>query len=761
MRGFEMFQLHRSSILQSGCLALLAILGALAGPAGAVDFKPERDDTNVTESAEVPKSVYRIEDANDDGVLHIRGDGITIDFQLATLDGSPPDAKPDEFHGRGIVIEDSDNVVLRNLTLRGYKHALYARNCKNLTIEGCDFSDNWKQHLLSTPQAENGTDWLFGHENDANEWFRYGAAVYLESCAEFTVRNCVARRGQNGLCLVRSNDGAVYDNDFSFNSGWGLAMYRACRNRIAHNKLDWCIRGYSHGVYNRGQDSAGIFVFEQCSDNLFAYNSATHGGDGFFLFAGLETLDETGAGGCNGNLVYRNDFSHASNNGIEATFSTGNLFIENIMDEADHAVWAGYSYGSQFIGNKISRCNHGMSIEHGSRNRIDGNTFDHCGVAVNLWAGEKSSLAEKPYGRDHHCRSEEYTIVRNRFHGDKVDIRLGNTSDVTIAENDMAGAPTALEVNGRSRGVNVDGNNIDGEGRASAEAEVTFGRNYFKAKPPAGANLAEAPLTIDFEKRDVTIEPPDVPGELDAYLSPGTLRGLRHIFVDEWGPYDFARVKLVPESTVFWNEAELRVLGPEVKYQIKEIEGGVNVTPLGGTLPAVLRVTAPDRKLREFSFIVELPERGESLPVRGLLLFADWDVKFYGWKGVGPQKPPADWDEVLDGPVLEERKLGKLDFAWGGGAPSDKVPADHFATVSTTDLELPAGRYELRTVSDDGVRVSIDGRLAIDNWTWHPPVMDRAEVDLEQGPHAIRIEHFEIDGVAQLQFSLTPKPEFP
>ncbi|HEV3023823.1 MAG TPA: right-handed parallel beta-helix repeat-containing protein [Pirellulales bacterium] len=746
----------RFSSAQAAALALLLLFGRHVPVALGADFALDRDDVTLTTSVTLPKGVYRVDDANDDGVLHIRGDGITVDFQGATLDGAAPDAKPDAFHGRGIVIESSKGVVLRNLTLRGYKLAVYCRDCQDLTIEGCNFSDNWKQHLLSTPQAENGADWLFGHENDSNEWFRYGAAVYLEGCTGFTVRNCVARRGQNGLCLVRSNDGSVYDNDFSFNSGWGLAMYRACRNQIAHNKLDWCIRGYSHGVYNRGQDSAGIFIFEQSSDNVFAYNSATHGGDGFFLFAGLETLDETGTGGCNDNLVFRNDFSHASNNGIEATFSTGNRFIENIMDEADHAVWAGYSYGSQFIGNKITRCNHGVSIEHGSQNRIEGNSFEQCGVAVNLWAGEKSSLADKPYGRGHHCRSEEYTIVRNRFRDDKVDIRLGNTSQVTIAENDLAGAPTALEVNGRSRGVRLEGNNLEGEGRA-AEAEVNFGRNFFKGKRPAGVEAADAPFEIDFAQRDAAIEPPGVPGKLDAYLPAGTLRGLKYIFVDEWGPYDFACVKLVPETTTFWNEAELRVLGPDAKYEVNGVKGGVEVKPLAGTLPAVLKVSAPDRRAREFSFAIELPERNESLPVRGLLLFADWDVKFYGWKGVGPQKPPADWDEVLAGPVLKERKLSKIDFTWGGGAPSDKVPSDHFATVSTTELELPAGVYEVRTVSDDGVRVSIDGGRVIDNWTWHPPMENKAEIVLNAGRHAIRIEHFEIDGVAQLQFSLVVK----
>ena len=54
--------------------------------------------------------------------------------------------------------------------------------------------------------------------------------------------------------LSLADDGAAYDNDFSFNSGWGLAMYRASRNRIARNKLDWCIRGYSHGVVIRRLD---------------------------------------------------------------------------------------------------------------------------------------------------------------------------------------------------------------------------------------------------------------------------------------------------------------------------------------------------------------------------------------------------------------------------------------------------------------------------------------------------------------------------
>ncbi len=740
------------------CCLILLVAGSTA-LARAEEVAIDHDDIAMTRSTTVRPDTYRVEDPDDNGVVRIRGNDLVVDFRQAVLVGAPDASLPDDFRGRGIVIEDSSGVVLRNARVRGFKVGIYVRNCRNVTIENCDLSDNFKQHLLSTPQAENGADWLFGHENDNNEWLRYGAAVYLDGCTEFTLRSNVARRGQNGICLVRSHDGAVYDNDCSFNSGWGLALYRAGRNRVAHNKLDWCMRGYSHGVYNRGQDSAGILVFEQCSDNIFAFNSATHGGDGFFLFAGLETIDETGAGGCNGNLVYRNDFSHASNNGIEATFSSDNRFVENILAEADHAIWAGYSYSSHFVGNKISHCNHGISIEHGSNNRIEANRFDDNGVAINLWANDKPGFAEKPYGKSHHCRSEEYKIVRNLFGNNRLDVRLVNTDKVVLSENDLRGGAVALDLGGRCRDVTVKGNNISGKVHLGENEAASFAGNYFSGPPPAPATSTDAPLTLDHSPSDIDHASPEVPGKQDAFLPPGTLRGLKYIFVDEWGPYDFSRVKIVPEKPVFWTRGELRVLGPDTPFRLVDVVGGVDVSPPSGTLPAILKLAVGDRQMHKWSFTLDLPERKERLPVSGLVLFAEWDVRFYGWKGVGPQKPPADWNDVLSGPVLEQRKLAGIDFSWGGAAPSTKVPADHFATVATADIELPAGDYQLRTLSDDGIRLKVDGRTEIDNWTWHPPTENTAQVKLEAGKHAFRIEHFEIDGVAHLQFWLTPVGE--
>ncbi len=98
-----------------------------------------------------------------------------------------------------------------------------------------------------------------------------------------TVRRVKVWRGQNGVVLDHVLKCQVYDCDCSFLSGWGVALWRSNGNVVARNALDFCVRGYSHGVYNRGQDSAGILCFEQSCDNIIAYNSATHCGDGFGL----------------------------------------------------------------------------------------------------------------------------------------------------------------------------------------------------------------------------------------------------------------------------------------------------------------------------------------------------------------------------------------------------------------------------------------------------------------------------------------------
>jgi len=612
--------------------------------------------------------------------IRLTGNGRIFDFAGAELAGTG--AAPDEFKGTAILVEGGRDITIRNARIRGFHVAIHAIGVERLTIEGSDLSGNWRQRLNSTPDAEAPEDWLYGHQNDDNEWLRYGAAIYLDRCPGATIRNNVGRNGQNGICITRSDGLRIYDNDFSFNSGWGLAMYRSSRCIVSRNKFDWCIRGYSHEVYSRGQDSTGILVYEQCSDNVFAYNSATHGGDGFFLWAGHETLDKTGEGGCNRNLLYRNDFSHAAANGIEATFSVGNQFIENRLEECDHGVWAGYSTETRIAGNYIARNAHGISIEHGSENMIHHNSFEENGIAINLWWDRDEDLFKTAYGRKRPLHSGSYPITENTFRGDRSVLRLRSTSSVFLTRNNVVSAGTLVDVDESCEGITIRNNNIG----SVKEVGGNTGANWWK-NGSAGAEDLEQPVDIG----SYTPHPvPDVPGRQESFLPAGSLRGRKYIFVDEWGPRDPADPKIAEERA----------------------KQAVN-------------------------------------------LATGWKVSFHTWESAGAGKPPADWDSVKTSAPLEIERADKLDYRWPG-QPLKNVPADHFATIATTEVDLNAGEYELRTTSDDGIRVTVDGKVEIEDWTWHPPKSHVAKLPLAKGKHSILVEHFEIDGYAQLSVRLRP-----
>src|SRR5688572_7273453 len=268
--------LRGSLFRKGGAIAGVVLLsrGAMSQEARQ-PMRPGADDTRIERSGrvELPGAVLR--DAKGDGALHVEADGITVEL-AGELRGAEAGEEPDTFAGVGIRVTGK-NVTLRGARVSGFKVGIHALGADGLVLEDCDVSGNYRQHLKSTKEKEAEEDWLDPHHNDAREWFtNYGAGIYVERASGVTVRRCRARKGQNGLVLERCTKAEVYDNDFSFLSGWGIALWRSSDNVIARNACDFCVRGYVHGVYNRGQDSAGILLFEQCSRNVIAENSATH-----------------------------------------------------------------------------------------------------------------------------------------------------------------------------------------------------------------------------------------------------------------------------------------------------------------------------------------------------------------------------------------------------------------------------------------------------------------------------------------------------
>ncbi|MFN0009376.1 MAG: right-handed parallel beta-helix repeat-containing protein [Planctomycetota bacterium] len=497
---------------------------------------PEAAPLVVSEATRVAPGSYLRPPLGADGrggvIVLDKAKKLTLDLTGVSLRGTPAGIDLDQNAGWGIVLRDCEDVTIRGGTIGGYKGCLVAERCKNLVLDGLSFDGWYGQRLLSTVAAEDAADWLYPHENDANEWILdHGAAISLTDCSKVTVAACRGRHGQNGILLTRTSSARVYDCDFSFLSGWGLALFRSSSNVVSRNRFDYCVRGYSHDVYWRGQDSAGILLFERCCDNLFAWNSATHGGDGVFLFAGNDTVagrafekGEMDAGGSDRNIWYRNDFSCAVANAIEATFSKDNWAIENRLSGShQHGVWGGYSSRMVVLGNEIEDTLGGaVSIEHGQECAIVGNTIRRNQIGVELWWDEDPELFNGPFGKHRDTSSRDHYVLGNEFEENRRDLVLTNTEHVFLSGSRWGKPAGPIE----GEGIRLDLLIGQGGNRASATIHASSFADLH-GDPP------------EWLERAVAWKCPEVPGTQQAIAAPEGRRGLDSIVMGEWGPWDY------------------------------------------------------------------------------------------------------------------------------------------------------------------------------------------------------------------------------
>ncbi|MCS7220955.1 MAG: PA14 domain-containing protein [Anaerolineae bacterium] len=115
----------------------------------------------------------------------------------------------------------------------------------------------------------------------------------------------------------------------------------------------------------------------------------------------------------------------------------------------------------------------------------------------------------------------------------------------------------------------------------------------------------------------------------------------------------------------------------------------------------------------------------------------------------------------LVGAPLLVRNDVEINFNWGLGAPAANLPADNFSVRWTRTLSLSPGTYRFYALSDDGVRVWLDGELIIDQWHEAPGVTYSAERTLSTEMHTLRVEFFEAQGTALIRLWWERISEFP
>lgn len=745
------------------------------------------DDTRITHSCIIdidPGLV--IADANADGVIHIDADDVAITFSPGSeLRGAAPDTPWDTLTGIGIRLDAHTNVRVENARVHGFKVGLLASHADGFALISGDFSDNYRQHLKSTPKAEDSSDWLFPHHNDDRKWRdEYGAAVCLEETANATIAGIRVRHGQNGIILDRVTGSRVFDNDCSFLSGWGLAMWRSSDNVITRNLFDFCVRGHSEGVYNRGQDSAGILVFEQCNANVFAENSATHGGDCFFAFAGRESIGEiwrdaererlrreTGKDdadalihppdalvgqlsgtGCNHNLIVANDLSYAPAHGLELTFSEHNTIARNrLVQNAICGIWGGYS-SDTLIAENIIEGNGGMSygqergginMEHAADNRILYNSFTDNRCDIHLWWNDNPGLASLPGVADRGIVGN--IIAGNTFASD-------DALPFTLRDGERL---TVLHLRDPSATHIKDNLYLENRLNLANPRSVEF-------DVPAGAEPSRTGAIPAYEIRRYPVF-----GRQKALGARKPLRGRDNIIMGEWGPWDH-------------EEQMVRMRSPDASSRVYEVFGVNQIdfpqTPSPGGIKMHTDMSRPAHTIRltadpgVHAYTIPLVFDGTPHELNGVIIAAAWNATFFSWTdATDPRTNLESWRALAAAPeAFNVPHLPSLDLPYAHGGPRDqpfakehrdKAPGpDHFGMIATTTLNLPKGRWKFSTLSDDGVRVLVNNKPLIENWTWHAPTRDSAAFDQpDDAPIKIQVEHFEIDGYAVLELSIEPE----
>jgi serine/threonine protein kinase/formylglycine-generating enzyme required for sulfatase activity len=184
--------------------------------------------------------------------------------------------------------------------------------------------------------------------------------------------------------------------------------------------------------------------------------------------------------------------------------------------------------------------------------------------------------------------------------------------------------------------------------------------------------------------------------------------------------------------------------------------------------PQALADLLMDADDKQFAVIYpKLKDRGqEGLPLliaeieRNLLpVPTNWTVRFHKWENVESNKPPADWEAVLKSPVLDESRTPRLSLQGATDSPpppTDKVPAQYFAALATSEVTLDDDEYALTITFDDGARVWLDSQQVFENWAANSPTTKTIPVQGKRGRHTLKVEFFQMAGGYALEVGLQP-----
>lgn len=113
------------------------------------------------------------------------------------------------------------------------------------------------------------------------------------------------------------------------------------------------------------------------------------------------------------------------------------------------------------------------------------------------------------------------------------------------------------------------------------------------------------------------------------------------------------------------------------------------------------------------------------------------------WVGYLYPKQDLTGNPIIIGGNGSQNPLSTIDFKWGSNQPHSLIPADNFSARFIKKGYFNTGIHQIKTWSDDGIRVYVDGNIVIDSWVDSATDYKDTILTLEAGIHEIKVEYYD------------------
>ena len=364
-------------------------------------YIPITDNMNINSNSNIKFAAgnYVFPNSGLDKVIRINDTyNVMLDGDSCTVDGT-------SYSGYMIKINNSHHITIKNFdSVFHYKYAVYITNSHHITIHGNDFSGN----------KVDSSGWI-------DVWANYnqalGGGVMMYQTRAARIFDNTMKLQNDGVALYHCDSINIYNNDFDWNTSYGIRMFWTDTCHIYNN-----LASHINRPQTDPSDCAAILLIIS-NANIVEYNDFSWSGDGIFLGQYQHSNIP------NNNYFAWNECSYSPHNAIEATFADGNVYKHNKCNYSHYGFWLGYSFNSLVDSNEINgNFNSGIAIDRGFNNTILHNTIKNNPIGIELWKGGNIAGYENQ-------TSHDYYIRNNIIEGNTQGVSSINTQHNVMTDN--------------------------------------------------------------------------------------------------------------------------------------------------------------------------------------------------------------------------------------------------------------------------------------------------------------------------------------